>query len=193
MAGAIKDLIAEGKIRHFGLSEASSRTIRRAHAVQPVTAVQNEYSIWTRDPERDVLATCEELGIGFVPWGPLGAGFLTGKVTADTKFDSATDLRATFPRFTPDAMKANMAVVELLKSIAADKNATPAQIALAWLLAQKPFIVPIPGMDSIEISGREHCIRGNRILRRKTFARFRMLTQRFRSTGSGSLRSTCPS
>ena len=148
VAGAIKDLIAEGKVKHFGLSEASSRTIRRAHAVQPVTAVQNEYSVWTRDPETDVLATCEELGIGFVPWGPLGAGFLTGKVTADTKFDSATDLRSTFPRFTPQAIKANMAVVDLLKSIAGRKNATPAQIALAWLLAQKPFIVPIPGMDS---------------------------------------------
>ena len=148
VAGAVKDLIAEGKVKHFGLSEASSRTIRRAHAVQPVTAVQNEYSVWTRDPEADVLATCEELGIGFVPWGPLGAGFLTGKVTADTKFDSATDLRATFPRFTPDAIKANVAVVDLLKSIAGGKNATPAQIALAWLLAQKPFIVPIPGMDS---------------------------------------------
>ncbi len=148
VAGTIRELIAEGKVRHFGLSEASSRTICRAHAVQPVTAVQNEYSVWTRDPETDVLTTCQELGIGFVPWGPLGAGFLTGKVTADTKFDSATDLRATFPRFTPDAIKANMAVVDLLKSIASGKNATPAQIALAWLLAQKPFIVPIPGMDS---------------------------------------------
>jgi aryl-alcohol dehydrogenase-like predicted oxidoreductase len=148
VAGAIKDLIAEGKVKHFGLSEAGSRTIRRAHAVHTVTAIQNEYSVWTRDPEKDVLATCEELGIGFVPWGPLGAGFLTGKVTADTKFDTATDLRATFPRFTPDAIKSNMAVVDLLKGIATSKNASPAQIALAWLLAQKPFIVPIPGMDS---------------------------------------------
>jgi aryl-alcohol dehydrogenase-like predicted oxidoreductase len=148
VAGAIKDLIAEGKVKHFGLSEASSRTIRRAHAVHTVTAIQNEYSVWTRDPEKDVLATCEELGIGFVPWGPLGAGFLTGKMTADTKFDTATDLRATFPRFTPDAIKSNMAVVDLLKGIATSKNASPAQIALAWLLAQKPFIVPIPGMDS---------------------------------------------
>jgi aryl-alcohol dehydrogenase-like predicted oxidoreductase len=148
VAGAIEGLIAEGKVKHFGLSEASSRTIRRAHAVQPVTAVQNEYSVWTRDPEKDVLGTCEKLGIGFVPWGPLGAGFLTGKVTADTKFDSATDLRATFPRFTPEAIKANMAVVDLLKTIASGKNATPAQIALAWLLAQKHFVIPIPGMDS---------------------------------------------
>lgn len=110
--------------------------------------MQNEYSVWTRDPEKDVLVTCEELGIGFVPWGPLGAGFLTGKVTGDTKFDRVTDLRATFPRFTPDAIKANMAVVDLLKSIGSVKNATPAQIALAWLLALRPFIVPIPGMDS---------------------------------------------
>lgn len=148
VAGAVKDLIQGGKVRHFGLSEASAKTIRRAHAVQPITAVQNEYSVWTRDPEAEVLPICEELAIGFVPWSPLGQGFLTGKVAADTKFDSATDLRATFPRFTPEAMKANMAVVHLLRSIGTSKNATPAQMALAWLLAQKPYIVPIPGMDS---------------------------------------------
>ena len=150
VAGAVKDLIRAGKVRHFGLSEASAKTIRRAHAVQPVTAVQNEYSVWTRDPEAEVLPTCDELGIGFVPWGPLGTGFLTGKITADTKFDANTDLRSKFPRFQPEAMKANMAVVDLLRTIGTRKNATPAQIALAWLLAQKPYIVPIPGMDSIK-------------------------------------------
>ena len=147
VAGAVKDLIQQGKVRHFGLSEASAKTIRRAHAVQPLTAVQNEYSVWTRNPEASVLTVCEELGIGFVPWGPLGTGFLTGKIAADTKFD-ATDLRSTFPRFQPEAMKANMAVVDLLRTIGVVKNASPAQLALAWLLAQKPFIVPIPGMDS---------------------------------------------
>jgi aryl-alcohol dehydrogenase-like predicted oxidoreductase len=145
VAGAVKDLIREGKVKHFGLSEAGGKTIRRAHAVQPVTAVQSEYSLWTRDPEAEVLPTCEELGIGFVPWSPLGQGFLTGEVSATTTFDSATDLRATFPRFTPEARKANQAVVELLRAIAIRKNGTPAQIALAWLLAQKPWIVPIPG------------------------------------------------
>ena len=148
VAGAVKDLIAEGKVRYFGLSEASSKTIRRAHAVQPLTAVQNEYSVWTRDPEAHVLPVCEELGIGFVPWSPLGQGFLTGKVAADSSFDAATDLRASFPRFTPEAIKANMAVVDLLRSFGATKNATPVQMALAWLLARKPFIVPIPGMSS---------------------------------------------
>jgi aryl-alcohol dehydrogenase-like predicted oxidoreductase len=145
VAGAVKDLIREGKVKHFGLSEAGAKTIRRAHAVQPVTAVQSEYSLWTRDPEAEVLPTCEELGIGFVPWSPLGQGFLTGKVDATTTFDSASDLRATFPRFTPEARKANQAVVDLLSTIARRKNATTAQIALAWLLAQKPWIVPIPG------------------------------------------------
>lgn len=148
VAGAVKDLIQQGKVRHFGLSEASVKTIRRAHAVQPVTAVQNEYSVWTRDPEASHLALCEELGIGFVPWSPLGQGFLTGNVSPDTKFDSVTDLRASFPRFTPEAMKANMAVVDLLRTIGTRKNATPAQIALAWLLAQKPFVVPIHGIGS---------------------------------------------
>jgi aryl-alcohol dehydrogenase-like predicted oxidoreductase len=145
VAGAVKDLIREGKVKHFGLSEAGATTIRRAHAVQPLTAVQSEYSLWTRDPEAEVLPTCEQLGIGFVPWSPLGQGFLTGKVDTTTIFDSTSDLRATFPRFTPEALKANQVVVDLLGTIARRKNATPAQIALAWLLAQKPWIVPIPG------------------------------------------------
>ena len=145
VAGAVKDLIREGKVKHFGLSEAGATTIRRAHAVQPVTAVQSEYSLWTRDPEAEVLPTCEQLGIGFVPWSPLGQGFLTGKVDATTTFDSTSDLRTTFPRFTPEALKANQAVVDLLGAVARRKNATLAQIALAWLLAQKPWIVPIPG------------------------------------------------
>jgi len=150
VAGTLKELISEGKIRYYGLSEAGAETIRRAHAVHPVTAVQNQYSIWTREPEVDVLPTCEELCIGFVPWGPLGTGFLTGKITPDTKFDSDTDLRATFPRFTPEAMKANMPLVEMLNGIANRKNVSTVQIALAWLLAQKPFIVPIPGMEKLE-------------------------------------------
>jgi aryl-alcohol dehydrogenase-like predicted oxidoreductase len=148
VAGAVKDLIRAGKVKHFGLSEASANTIRRAHAVQPVAAVQSEYSIWTRDPEPDVLPVCEELGIGFVPWSPLGQGFLTGKIDASTKFDSM-DMRAVFPRFTEEARKANQAVVDLLNQIAQRKNATPAQIALAWLLEQKPWIVPIPGTTKI--------------------------------------------
>ncbi len=150
VAGAVKDLIQEGKVRHFGLSEAGAKTIRRAHAVHPVAAVQSEYSIWTKDPEAEVLPVGEELGIGFVPWSPLGQGFLTGKVDATVTFDSTSDLRATFPRFTPEARKANMAVVDLLKEIARRKKATPAQIALAWLLAQKPWIVPIPGTRKLE-------------------------------------------
>ena len=148
VAGTVKDLIQAGKVKYFGLSEAGADTIRRAHAVQPVTAVQSEYSIWTRDPEPEVLPTCEELGIGFVPWSPLGQGFLTGKIDASTKFES-TDLRSVFPRFTEEARKANQAVVDLLNQIARRKNATPAQIALAWLLAQKPWIVPIPGTTKI--------------------------------------------
>ena len=148
VAGAVKGLIHSGKVKHFGLSEASASTIRRAHAIHPVTAVQSEYSIWTRDPEPEVLPTCEELGIGFVPWSPLGQGFLTGKIDASTKFDS-TDFRTAFPRFTEEARKANQAVVDLLKQIAQRKNATPAQIALAWLLAQKLWIVPIPGTTKI--------------------------------------------
>ncbi|MBU5614174.1 aldo/keto reductase [Geomonas azotofigens] len=150
VAGAVKELIDAGKVRHFGLSEAGADTIRRAHAVQPVAAVQNQYSIWTREPEAEVLPVCEELGIGFVPWGPLGTGFLTGAITPDTEFDSATDLRATFPRFTREAMKANMPLVEMLNDIARGKGVSTVQIALAWLLAQKPFIVPIPGMDKLE-------------------------------------------
>jgi len=150
VAGAVKELIQKGKVKHFGLSEASARTIRRAHAVQPVTAVQNEYSVWTRDPEAEVLPTCEELGIGFVPWSPLGQGFLSGKVGPSMTFDRVTDLRATFPRFTPEARKANRPVVDLLARIGAKKKATPAQVALAWLLAQKPWIVPIPGTRKLE-------------------------------------------
>ena len=150
VAGAVKDLIREGKVKHFGLSEARAGTIRRAHAVQSVTAVQSEYSLWTKDPEAEVLPTCEELGIGFVPWSPLGQGFLTGKVDPARTFDGASDLRASFPRFKPEALKANQAVVDLLGNIARRKNATPAQIALAWLLAQKPWIVPIPGTRKLE-------------------------------------------
>jgi aryl-alcohol dehydrogenase-like predicted oxidoreductase len=149
VAGAVKDLIREGKVKHFGLSEAGAQTIRRAHAVQPVTAVQSEYSLWTRDPEAEILPALEELGIGFVPWSPLGQGFLTGKIDSTTKFDSS-DFRARFPRFTEEARKANLAVVDVLKGIATRKKATPAQIALAWLLAQKPWIVPIPGSRKLE-------------------------------------------
>ncbi len=144
VAGTVKQLIAEGKVRYFGLSEVAADTIRRAHSVHPVTAVQNEYSLWARDPEPEVLPACEELGIGFVPWSPLGQGFLTGKVDPHQTFDKS-DVRSWFPRFTPEAMKANQALVDLLAGIAAAKGATPAQIALAWLLAQKPWIVPIPG------------------------------------------------
>ena len=148
VAGAVKELIAEGKVKHFGLSEAAPKTIRRAHAVQPVTAVQSEYSLWTRGPEAEVLPTLEELGIGFVPYSPLGKGFLTGKMDESTTFDK-TDFRSTLPRFTPEALKANQALVDLLGKIAAEKKATPAQIALAWLLAQKPWIVPIPGTTKL--------------------------------------------
>ena len=144
VAGTVKELIAEGKVKHFGLSEASVQTIRRAHAVQPVTALQSEYSLWWRKPEAEVIPTLEELGIGFVPYSPLGKGFLTRKMDENTKLGSG-DFRSTLPRFTPEAMKANQVFVDLLGSIAKQKNATPAQIALAWLLAQKPWIVPIPG------------------------------------------------
>jgi aryl-alcohol dehydrogenase-like predicted oxidoreductase len=144
VAGAVKDLIQEGKVKHFGLSEPGVQTIRRAHAVQPVTAVQNEYSLWWRKPEEEVLPALEELGTGFVPFSPLGRGFLTGKMNENTAFDNS-DLRSTLPRFTPEARKANQALVDLLGEIAKRKKATPAQIALAWLLAQKPWIVPIPG------------------------------------------------
>ena len=144
VAGAVKELIQEGKVRHFGLSEAGVQTIRRAHAVQPVTALQSEYSLWYRNPEAEVLPALEELGIGFVPFSPLGRGFLTGKIDENTTFDSS-DFRNSVPRFTPEARKANQAVVDLLRTMAERKNGTPAQIALAWLLAQKPWIVPIPG------------------------------------------------
>jgi aryl-alcohol dehydrogenase-like predicted oxidoreductase len=148
VAGAVKDLIREGKVMHFGLSEAGAQTIHRAHAVQPVTAVQSEYSLWWRKPEEDVLPTLEELGIGFVPFSPLGKGFLTGKIDENMTFDG-TDFRNTVPRFTPEARKANQALVDLLGKIAEGKKATPAQIALAWLLAQKPWIVPIPGTTKL--------------------------------------------
>jgi aryl-alcohol dehydrogenase-like predicted oxidoreductase len=149
VAGAVKDLIQQGKVKHFGLSEAGAQTIRRAHAVQPVTAVQSEYSLWWRRPEAEVLPTLEELGIGFVPYSPLGKGFLTGKVDENTKFDSS-DFRNTLPRFTPEARKANQALVDLLGQIAESKKSTPAQIALTWLLAQKAWIVPIPGTRKVE-------------------------------------------
>src|SRR6516225_9040268 len=148
VAAAVKKLIQEGKVRHFGLSEAAAKTIRRAHAVQPVTAVQSEYSLWTRGPEKEVLPTLEELGIGFVPYSPMGKGFLTGKMNQDTKFDSS-DFRNILPRFTPEALKANQTLVDLLAKTAERKKATPAQIALAWLLAQKPWIVPIPGTTTL--------------------------------------------
>jgi aryl-alcohol dehydrogenase-like predicted oxidoreductase len=148
VAGAVKDLIRDGKVKHFGMSEAGVQTIRRAHVVQPVTALQNEYSLWWRRPEKEVLPTLEELGIGLVPYSPLGKGFLTGKMSEDTKFASS-DIRNTIPRFTPEARKANQALVDLLAEIAQRKKATPAQIALAWLLAQKPWIAPIPGTTKL--------------------------------------------
>jgi aryl-alcohol dehydrogenase-like predicted oxidoreductase len=148
VAGAVKELIREGKVKHFGLSEAGAQTIRRAHAVQPVTAVQSEYSLWWRGPESQILPTLEELGIGFVCFSPLGAGFLTGKIDENTKFDSS-DFRTLVPRFAPEALKANMALVDLVRDVAARKHATPAQIALAWLLAQRPWIVPIPGTTKL--------------------------------------------
>src|SRR5215212_947385 len=149
-AGAVKDLIQEGKVKHFGLSEAAAQTIRRAHAVQPVTALQSEYSLWWRRPEEEVLPALEELGLGFVPYSPLGKGFLTGTITENTTFSAGNDIRTTIPRFTPEARKANQALVDVLGTIAARKQATPAQIALAWLLAQKPWIVPIPGTRKLE-------------------------------------------
>ena len=148
VAGAVKDLIREGKVRHFGLSEASAQTIRRAHAVQPVTALQSEYSLWWREPEREILPALEELGIGLVPYSPLGKGFLTGAINADTTFDK-NDFRNIVPRFSPEARTANQALVDLLGQIAREKGATPAQIALAWLLAQRPWIVPIPGTTKL--------------------------------------------
>jgi aryl-alcohol dehydrogenase-like predicted oxidoreductase len=149
VAGAVKDLIQAGKVKHFGLSEAGAKTIRRAHAVQPVAALQSEYSLWHRSPEKEIIPTLEELGIGLVPYSPLGKGFLTGKIDESTKFES-TDFRSTLPRFAPEAVKANQAVVELLGRIAQRKHATPAQIALAWVLAQKPWMAPIPGTTKLE-------------------------------------------
>jgi aryl-alcohol dehydrogenase-like predicted oxidoreductase len=149
VAGAVKDLIQQGKVKHFGLSEAGAQTIRRAHAVQPVTALQSEYSLWWRRPEQEILPTLEELGIGFVPYSPLGRGFLTGTITEKTQFDQE-DNRGSFPRFAPEALKANRALIDLIGAIASRKKATTAQIALAWLLAQKPWIVPIPGTTKLK-------------------------------------------
>ena len=148
VAGTVKDLIQDGKVKHFGLSEAGADTIRRAHAVQPVTALQSEYSLWWREPEKEIIPTLQELGVGFVPFSPLGRGFLTGKIDENTTFESG-DFRSTLPRFTPEAIKANQALIDLLGNIAKEKNTTPAQIALAWLLAQKPWIVPIPGTTKL--------------------------------------------
>jgi len=148
VAGAVKDLIRQGKVKHFGLSEAAAQTIRRAHAVQPVTALQSEYSLWWREPEKEILPTLEELGIGLVPFSPLGKGFLTGKISEETTFDKS-DFRNIVPRFTPENRRANQAVVDLLGRIAERKKATPAQVALAWLLAQKPWLVPIPGTTKL--------------------------------------------
>jgi aryl-alcohol dehydrogenase-like predicted oxidoreductase len=148
VAGAVRELISEGKVRHFGLSEPGAETVRRAHAVQPVTAVQSEYSRWWREPETTILPTLEELGIGFVPFSPLGAGFLTGKIDANTQFDSS-DFRSMVPRFAPEALQANLALVDLVRDVAARKLATPAQVALAWLLEQKPWIIPIPGTTKL--------------------------------------------
>ena len=150
VAGAVKELIAEGKVKYFGLSEASVASIRKAHAVQSVSAIQDHYSLWMRDPEQTKFSVCEELGIGLVAWGPLGQGFLTGKITKDMRFDDPNDLRKDFPRFTPEAMTANFKVVEFLKELANRKGITPAQIALAWLLTRKPWIVPIPGGTKVE-------------------------------------------
>ena len=150
VAGTIRELIQAGKVRHFGLSEASVKNIRIAHAIQPVTAIQDHYSLWMREPEQTKFALCEELGIGLVAWGPLGQGFLTGKITRDMKFDDPNDLRKDFPRFTPEALEANFRVVDFLKELASSRGITPAQIALAWLLAQKPWVVPIPGGTRIE-------------------------------------------
>jgi len=150
VAGAVKDLIAEGKVKYFGLSEASAQNVRRAHAVQPVVAIQDHYSLWMREPEQSKFALCEELGIGLVAWGPLGQGFLTGAITRGMKFDDPNDLRKDFPRFTPEALDANFKVVDFLKDLAGRKGSTPARIALAWLLAQKPWIIPIPGATQVE-------------------------------------------
>ena len=170
VAGAVKGLIDAGKVKHFGMSEAAAQTIRRAHAVQPVTAVQSEYSLWWRRPEEEVLAACEELGIGFVPYSPLGKGFLTGTISTSTNFDAGNDIRSTIPRFEPEALQHNQAMVDLLTGIASRKGATPGQVALAWLLAQKPWIVPIPGTTKVHrmeenIGAAEHRAVGGRALR----------------------------
>ena len=173
VAGAVKDLISQGKVKHFGLSEAGAATIRRAHAIQPVAAIQSEYSLWWRQPEAEVLPVCEELGIGFVPFSPLGRGFLTGKIDETTTF-GGNDNRTSLPRFTPEARKANRPVVDLLEKIGAQKRATPAQIALAWLLAQKPWIVPIPGTTKLAPARREHrCGRDRAYARRSSAHRGR--------------------
>ncbi len=162
VAGAVKELIAAGKVKHFGLSEAGAQTIRRAHAVQPVTTLQSEYSLWTRNPEAEVLPVLKELGIGLVPYSPLGRGFLTGKMHADSAFDSA-DFRSKLPRFTPEALQANQSLIDLLRTVGEKKNATPAQIALAWLLAQAPWIVPIPGTTKLaRLEEKHRRNRGNR-------------------------------
>jgi aryl-alcohol dehydrogenase-like predicted oxidoreductase len=185
VAGTIRDLIAEGKVLHFGLSEASPATIRRAHAVQPVAAVQTEYSLMERGPERSgVLATCQELDIGFVPWGPVGMGFLTGTMNAQTKLDPKTDLRAGFDRFTPEAMAANQPIVDLVARFARRENATPSQIALAWLMAQKPWIVPIPGTRANSICTRTsaHLMSSCRPM---TFVRWTRSLMASRSTAAG--------
>jgi aryl-alcohol dehydrogenase-like predicted oxidoreductase len=150
VAGTVKDLIQEGKVKHFGLSEASVQNIRKAHAIQPVAAIQDHYSLWMREPETTKFAVCEELGIGLVAWGPLGQGFLTGKITRDMKFNDPNDLRKDFPRFTPEALEANFKVVDFLKDLAVRKGITPARIALAWLLSRKPWIVPVPGGTKLE-------------------------------------------
>ena len=187
VAGAVQGLIQEGKVKHFGLSEAAAGTIRRAHAVQPVTALQSEYSLWTREPEAEVLPTLEELGIGFVPFSPLGRGFLTGKMDATTTFDSS-DFRAALPRFTPEAREANQALVDLLGTIGDRKDATPAQIALAWLLAQKPWIVPIPGRRSWSAC-RRTSERPSRAHVRRSRARSTARPRRSRSRGLATPRS----
>ena len=187
VAGTVKDLIEQGKVKHFGLSEAAAETIRHAHAVQPVTAVQSEYSLWTRDPEHNgVLAVCEELGIGFVPFSPLGAGFLTGKIGTTTEFHS-TDFRNQSPRFAPEARAANLALVDLLKRIAERKQATSAQIALAWLLAQKPWIVPIPERENWSALTRTWAAPPSNS-RRTTYAKSKMPPQRLRSKALDFLR-----
>jgi len=183
VAGAVKDLIQQGKVRHFGMSEAAATTIRRAHAVQPVTAVQSEYSLWFRDREKDVLPTLEELGIGFVPFSPLGKGFLTGKIDESVTFDS-TDFRSTIPRFDPVNRKANQALVDLLQNIAQQNKATPAQIALAWLLAQKPWIVPIPGTTRCTVS-KKISVRLRSILQWTISGKLRPPSRRSRCKGLG--------